>query len=157
MKFRKFKKQDIRQVAKVKDSVFRKFNRFECFEKNAVERYLSRTNLKQTDSELIEAFRISRQSIFYVAEEKNKIIGYIKGDKNNIKNLFVLGEAHKKGIGKGLVALFEKEAIKQNSNKIKITASIYATPFYQKMGYKKTTGIRNWHGLKTQPMKKILN
>ena len=33
---------------------------------------------------------------------------------------------------------------------------MYAVPFYQKIGYKKTTGIRNLHGLKVQPMKKVL-
>jgi len=32
----------------------------------------------------------------------------------------------------------------------------YAAPFYQKIGYKKTTGIRNFRGLKVYPMKKAL-
>ena len=39
--------------------------------------------------------------------------------------------------------------------------TLYAVPFYEAMGYKKTTGIRNcWsfdgRGLKYQPMKKII-
>jgi hypothetical protein len=38
----------------------------------------------------------------------------------------------------------------------KITASLYAVPFYSKMGCKKTTGIRSFHGLKVQPMKKYI-
>ncbi len=43
----------------------------------------------------------------------------------------------KKGIGKKLVKHFEKEAIKLGAKEIKIRASLYATPFYQKIGYKK--------------------
>lgn len=157
MKFRKFKKGDIRQVAKIKNSVFSKFNSSEYFKKDAIQWYLNFTNPKKSDEELFEAFHISDKSIFYVAEENNKIIGYIKGNKDRIANLFVLGNSHKKGVGKKLVGLLEKEAKKQNSKEIKIRSSIYAVPFYQKMGYKKTTGVRNFHNLKIQPMKKILN
>ena len=157
MKFRKFKKGDIRQIAKIKNSVFSRFNISEYFEKRAIDWYLNFTNPKKSDQELLKAFHVSSKSIFYVAEENNKIIGYIKGGKNRIGNLFVVGKVHKKGVGKKLVELFEREAKKQNSKEIKISSSIYAASFYQKMGYKKTTGIRNLHGLKIQPMKKILN
>ena len=55
-----------------------------------------------------------------------------------------------------LVKKFERNAQKYGSKKIKIRASLFAVPFYKKMGYKKTTGIRNFKGLKIQPMKKIL-
>lgn len=157
MKFRKFKKEDIRQIAEIKNSVFKKFNNSEYFKKEAIDWYLNFTNPQKSDKELLEAFHVSSKSIFYVAEENNKIVGYIKGSKNRIGNLFVIGKTHKKGVGKKLVELLEKEAKKQNSKEIKIRSSIYAVPFYQKMGYKKTTGIRNLHGLKIQPMRKILN
>jgi predicted N-acetyltransferase YhbS len=157
MRFRKFKKSDIRQIARIKHSVFRDFNKSDYFEKDAISRYLSSTDPRKSDQALLEAFKISKNSIFYVAEENNKILGYIKGRKKRIGNLFVLGKTHKKGIGRELVKLFEKEAKKQSSKEIKISSSVYAIPFYQKMGYKKTTGIRNIKGLKIQPMKKILN
>ncbi|MBU2616922.1 MAG: GNAT family N-acetyltransferase [Nanoarchaeota archaeon] len=157
MNFRKFRKSDIRQVAKIKNSVFSNFNKLGYFEKCAISRYLNKTSLKKSDQELIDVFKISDKSIFYVAEKNNKILGYINGKRNKIVNLFVLGEMHKKGIGRKLINLFENESRKQKSNEIKIASSIYAVPFYQKMGYIKTTGIRNWHGLKVQPMKKFLN
>lgn len=156
MRYRKFKNSDIRQVATIKNSVFSSFNKSEYFEKEAVTKYLHYTNPKKSDQELLEAFKVNN-SIFYVAEENDKILGYIKGRKNRIGNLFVLGKTHKKGIGTKLVDLFEKEAKKQDSKEIKINSSLYAIPFYQKMGYKKTTGIRNLYGLKVQPMKKVLN
>ncbi len=155
MKFRKFKKRDIRQIAEIKNSVFSKFNHSEYFEKGAIKWYLNFANPKMSDAKLLEAFHISDESIFYVAEEKGKIIGYIKGGADRISNLFVKEEHHKKGVGKKLVKLLEVEAKKQNSKEIKIRSSIYAVPFYQKMGYKKTTGIRNMNGLKIQPMKKV--
>ena len=40
--------------------------------------------------------------------------------------------------------------------KIKIRASLYATSFYEKLGYKKTTGTRPFYGFKIQPMSKKL-
>ncbi len=144
-------------MAEIKNSVFRKFNNSEYFEKEAIDWYLGLTNPKMSDEELLKAFRTSDKSIFYVAEENDKIVGYIKGSADRIANLFVKGETHKRGVGKKLVELLEKEAKKQNSKEIKIKSSIYAVPFYQKMGYKKTTGVRNFHGLKIQPMKKTLN
>ena len=119
MNFRKFKKGDIRQIAEIKNSVFSKFNSSEYFKKDAIEWYLNFTNPNKSDEELFEAFHISDKSIFYVAEENNKIIGYIKGSKDRISNLFVLGSSHKKGVGKKLVELLEKEA-KKLKRKIEI-------------------------------------
>lgn len=106
---------------------------------------------------MFDAFYFSKKTIFYVAEEKGEVVGYISGGKNNIGNLFVSGKMHKKCIGRKLVDLFEKEAIRQGSKEIKIKASIYATTFYQRVGYKKTTGVRNVMGLQAQPMKKNLS
>lgn len=154
--FRKFKKKDIRQIAKLKNSVFKKFNSLEYFNKSSVKWYLSFTDLNKSDEALMNVFHVSKESIFFVAEEEKKIVGYIKGNSNMIVNLFVLGNKHKKGLGRKLVLLFEKEAKRRNSRFIKIKSSLYAVPFYQKMGYKKTTGIRSFHGLKIQPMKKII-
>lgn len=155
MKYRKFKKQDVREVATIKNKVFKKFNGNDYFEKDAIARYY--TNLKTTDEELLKKFKISEKTIFYIAEDNARICGYIKGNKEKIGNLFVLGAYHGKGIGRKLVELFEKEAKRQNSLLIKIASSIYAVPFYEKMGYKKTTGIRNFGGIKAQPMKKVLD
>jgi len=56
-----------------------------------------------------------------------------------------------------LILKFEKVCIKKGSKIIKIRASVYATPFYQKLGYKKTTGIRKFKGLKHYSMKKTLS
>ena len=156
MKIRKFQEKDIRQVAKLKNEVYSQFNSKEYFEKKAANKYIEHTSLKKSDKELLEAFTGKRTTIFYVAEENNKIIGMIRGRPGRISNLFVDGKQHKKGIGRRLVLKFEKEAKKQGSKEIKLRASLYATPFYEKMNYRKTTGIRNFGGLKVYPMKREL-
>jgi len=115
----------------------RKFNSSEFIEKGAVRDYLNQYDPKiNSEEELYLNFK--RTPIFYVFEENNKIIGIIRGRIGRISNLFVDGEKHKKGIGKKLVLKFEKEIKKHNSNGIKIRASLYATPFYEKMGLGKT-------------------
>ncbi len=156
MKIRKFRKSDIREVVKIKNESYKEFNSCEYFDKNAVDKYMEMTSLNKSDRALLEVFRIRGGTIFYVAEEEGKIFGYIKGKKDKIGNLFVLGKKHNRGIGAKLVMKLEEDAKKQGSRIIKIKASLYATPFYQKMGYKKTTGIRNFSGLKIQPMVKKL-
>ncbi len=155
MRFRRFQNSDIKQIAEIKLAVYSTFNKSECFDKKAASKYLAFTHPQKSEQELLEAFKV-RGAICYVAEDKNQILGYILGRTNRIVNLFVLGRVHNKGVGRGLVELFEQAAKKQNTSVIKIRSSLYATPFYQKMGYKKTTGVRSFRGLKVQPMQKII-
>lgn len=156
MRIRKFQKKDIRDVAKIKNKVFSKFNSSDVYDKRAIDKYLSYTDLKKSDEELLKAMSGRNNEIFFVAEEGEKIVGYINGDKHYLKNLFVYGSKHKKGIGKKLYDKFEKEAVKKGSKEIKLKSSIYAVGFYEKMGFKKTTGVRNFRGIKVWPMRKVL-
>ncbi len=80
----------------------------------------------------------------------------IRGNPGKIINLYVSGSYHKRGIGRKLVNKFESIAKKEGAKEIKIKASLYAVPFYEKMGYRKTTGVRNFKGIKAWPMKKIM-
>ena len=156
MAIRKFHKKDTKEVALLVVNTYKKFNSSEFIEKKAVTDYLSHYN-PQINSEEELYSNLKRTPFFYVFEEDHKIIGMIRGRVGRIINLFVDGSKHKKGVGRKLVLKYENEVRKQNCNEIKIRASLYATPFYEKMGYKKTTGIRNFRGLKVFPMKKILN
>lgn len=156
MKIRKFKKEDVKEVSLLIMNTYKKFNKDEFFNKDSFDDYVNRNNPKlHSEEELFKGF--SRTPIIYVAEDKGIILGAIRGTQKRIVNLFVLGKHHKKGIGRKLVEKFEQIAIKEGSKKIKIRSSLYAAPFYQKMGYKKTTGVRNFRGLKIIPMEKILN
>ncbi len=153
MNIRRYKLSDARKVAEVISSTFGKFNNKEGT-KEAVNRYITNYSPKKDVKELQHSFE--RTPIHFVAIDKTRIIGMIRGNKNRVVNLFVFGKYHGKGIGKNLLATFEKESKKQGSKLIKIRASLYAINFYQSQGYKKTTGIRNFMGLKIQPMVKRL-
>jgi GNAT superfamily N-acetyltransferase len=155
MKIRKFSEKDSIKVAKLAMRTFKKYNGLDFFDKEAITGALDFFDPdKNTKEELIEKFR--KSYIFYVAEEGNSIIGMIRGISDRISSLFVDENWHKNGIGKKLIEHFEVEARKNKSTYIKIRSSLYAVNFYQKVGYKKTTGMRNHMGLKIYNMKKKL-
>ena len=102
-----------------------------------------------------------RAPLIFVAEEDGEIIGVLRGRKERLASLFVRGDRHRRGIGRGLAEQFEQECIRQGMTVIRVAATLYAIPFYAALGYRRTTGIRNgWsfegRGLKYQPMKKVL-
>jgi GNAT superfamily N-acetyltransferase len=92
----------------------------------------------------------------FVAELNNEIVGTVMGNAEELVRIFVCETCHGKGIGKKLFKSFDSELKDLGVGHYKITASLYAVPFYTKMGCKKSTGIRNFHGLSVQPMKKFL-
>jgi GNAT superfamily N-acetyltransferase len=96
-----------------------------------------------------------------VAEDNGKIVGILRGRKERLGSLFVHKDYHRRGIGRRLVQRFEEESIEQGVTAIRVAATLFAVPFYTAMGYKRSTGVRSgWsfegHGLKIQPMKKLL-
>jgi len=108
-----------------------------------------------------EIARVLRADMIYVAEDDGEILGVLRGRKERIQSLFVRGDCHRQGIGRRLVEHFEQECTRLDSRVIRLAATLYAIPFYQAMGYRKSSGIRNgWSfegtGLKYQPMKKNL-
>ncbi len=152
-RIRKLQKKDVGDVAFLVFNTFKKFNSEEYFKKEGVQRYLDMYDIKKnTLEELYKKFQ--KSSLFYVALIDKKIVGIIRGDLGKIINLYVSGSYHKRGIGRKLVNKFESVAKREGTKEIKIKASLYAVPFYEKMGYKKTTGVRNFKGIKVWPMKK---
>lgn len=105
--------------------------------------------------------------IVLVAEAAGMIVGVLRGGRVDrkqrtvLQSLFVHGRYHRQGIGRQLVTRFEQECQSQGVTVIKLSSSLYAVPFYQALGYKRTTGVRMMHsfsgsGLSYQPMKKRL-
>ena len=99
--------------------------------------------------------------MLYIAEDGKEIVGVLRGREDVLASLFVRGDHHGRGIGRKLVERFERDSCKQGVEWIRVAATIFAVPFYQFLGYKKTTGIRPCHSfdgtdLKYQPMKKHL-
>lgn len=104
---------------------------------------------------------IAARMVFVAENEQREIVGVLRGSLGRLHSLFVRGDHHRRGIGRMLVAHFEQECARQHVEKITLAATLYAVPFYQSVGYKKSTGVRRgWsfegEGLQWQPMKKVL-
>ena len=105
--------------------------------------------------------RAIRSEMVFVAEEEGEIVGVLRGRKERLASLFVRGDRHRRGIGRGLVARFELECLRQGVTAIRVASTLDAVPFYLALGYKRSTGVRaGWsfqgRGLRVQPMKKRL-
>ncbi len=106
--------------------------------------------------------RVLQAQMIYVAETgQGEIVGILRGRKDRLQSLFVRGDWHHQGIGRRLVEHFEQACLALGGEVIKLSSTLYAVPFYQKLGYKKSTGVRaGWsfdgRDLKWQPMKKSL-
>ena len=104
---------------------------------------------------------VLRSPICLVAEAEGEIVGILRGRKERLASLFVRKDHHHQGVGRFLVARFEAESAAQGVMVIRVSSTLYAAPFYRKMGYQKSTGLRSaWsfegHGIPVQPMKKVL-
>jgi GNAT superfamily N-acetyltransferase len=105
--------------------------------------------------------RTIQAAMVFVAEKDGQIVGVLRGRTDKLQSLFVGGAFHRQGIGRRLVERFEQECARGGATKIRVNATLYAVPFYQVMGYKKTTGVRKMtsfegEGLVYQPMKKVM-
>lgn len=97
----------------------------------------------------------------FVAEDDGEIVAVLRGRPDKLQSLFVRKDHHRQGIGRALVTHFERECLRREAAAIKVQATLFAVPFYQSVGYKKTTGVRScriFEGTRFpyQPMKKVL-
>jgi len=105
--------------------------------------------------------QVIRSALVFVAEDEEEIVGVLRGRRERLASLFVRGDYHRQGIGRKLVERFELECLRQGVTVIRVTATLYAVPFYLAMGYKRSTGVRTGRsfegrGMKIQPMRKVL-
>ena len=112
------------------------------------------------------ATAISAPSV-WVAEDNGEIVGVLRGGRTDrrgrtvLSSLFVDGQRHRQGVGRTLVEQFEQEYAERGVDVFKLSATLYAVPFYLAMGYQRSTGVRTMasfgeSGLAYQPMKKTL-
>lgn len=160
---RKYQKKDSVAVGRLIADTFKKYNlsyaSTEDQQKLLGPFRHARSKSESHKKEIAEM--ISAPMVFVAVRDKRKIVGVLRGSKGKMRSLFVHGKAHRRGVGQKLVRRFEKDCISQGATAIRLAATIYAIPFYLKMGYKKSTGIRVTNcfegtGLKYQPMKKVL-
>jgi len=107
--------------------------------------------------------QIIQADVMLVAEnDLGKIVGVLRGNAEKLQSLFVRGDHHRRGIGRLLVNHFENYCRSLGSPVITLAASLYAVPFYQSLGYKKSDEVQEgWsfdgEGFRYQPMEKTLN
>lgn len=102
-----------------------------------------------------------RAPFVLVAEDERtgQILGVLRGSPGRLHSLFVHGDAHRRGIGRSLMTTFEDTVRSAGTDKITLQASLYAVAFYQRLGYKRSTGVRcgrcfEGTGFPYQPMRK---
>jgi len=111
---------------------------------------------------MAEIGRLIQSQFVYVAEDNGKIIGVLRGRVGRLGSLFVAESHHKRGAGRLLVERFERQILSRGGRVIRVASSLYAVPFYLKMGYKRSTGVRkswsfNGYGFPIQPMRKVIH
>jgi GNAT superfamily N-acetyltransferase len=104
---------------------------------------------------------VIHSEMVFVAESQDEIVGVLRGRRERLASLFVRGDCHRQGIGRSLVTHFEQASRARGVTVIRVASSMYAIPFYLKMGYKRSTGVRSGRsfegrGLPVQPMRKRL-
>jgi ribosomal protein S18 acetylase RimI-like enzyme len=153
MIIRHFTNKDSLPIARLIVKTFKKFNGQDFFDQTAVKKYVDTFDVSHnSEAQLKKIFQSS--AIFYVAEDKGNIVGMIRGKKDKISNLFVDAHYQRKGIGRQLVSRFEQAAQEMGGDEIFVKSTLYAAPFYEKMGYVKASSIINYLGLKVYLMKK---
>lgn len=157
---RRYHPSDAEAVGKLIANIYREFNLdFATAEEQALllgpfrHAYSTEQSHQEAIAEVISAQMVC------VAEDCGEIVGVLRGKPDKLQSLFVRKDHHRRGIGRRLVETFEQACIRQGASTIRVAATLYAVPFYQKLGYKKTTGVRpGWSfegsGLIYQPMKK---
>jgi GNAT superfamily N-acetyltransferase len=116
---------------------------------------------KSNDHQQQIAKLIAAPMVYVAVRDKKEIVGVLRGSTEKLRSLFVDGKAHGLGIGRRLCEHFEEECRAQGSRVIRLASTLFAVPFYLRMGYRKSTGTRttacfDGTGLPYQPMKKLL-
>jgi N-acetylglutamate synthase-like GNAT family acetyltransferase len=165
---RRYKESDARQVGILIADTYNTYNLSELSTRQQEEMlgpfWYVRSSEPAHQKAIAEAIRAKT---VLVAEMDGRIVGVLRGGRVDekgrtvLQSLFVSGNCHRQGIGRKLVERFEKEYVAHGVMVFKLWATIYAVPFYQAMGYRKSTGVRLIHsfegqGLPSQPMKKVV-
>jgi len=106
-----------------------------------------------------EIAAVIEAEVVLVAADDGEIIGVLRGRPGRLHSLFVSETHHRRGVGRRLFERFEATTGSGESTGIGVASTLFAVPFYEAMGFKKTTGPRRMRsfdgeGLQYQPMKK---
>jgi predicted N-acetyltransferase YhbS len=148
VKIRKFETKDAEAVSKVIERAMRVVN--------------SRDYSMEILEPLIEYFSpekiisLNKERICLVAESNRRIIGTVALEGAELCTFFVHADFQRKGVGISLIGEIEKIAIKNKIATIKLSSSLTAVSFYEKMGYQKNGLDKDGAGGKLIGMEKNL-
>lgn len=91
-----------------------------------------------------------------VAEIGTQIVGTIALEDSELVTFFVLPQYQRTGIGTLLLQAIEKIAVENKINLLRLEASITGTPFYEKLGYRRTGFVKDGTAGKQIGLEKIL-
>ena len=133
MEIRKFKTEDAIKVSTIIKNNYRKIN-LGGHSKEGI-------RLQIEGNSPINLIERSKTIHYYVATEKDKIIGICGYDKKKIHTLFVNINYHKKGIGKKLLTKVLFKAKKEGIKSLLTLSTFYAEKFYKSFGFKRIKEI----------------
>ena len=163
-KIRRYRRTDAVEAGRLIAETFRRFN-LSYASPDEQEKLLGPFRHADSDDEdHREAIAsVVRAPIVLVAEDRvtGRLNGILRGSPGRLHSLFVRESHHRRGIGRRLMETFEVESRKAGHDKITLQSTLYAVPFYQRLGYKRSTGVRSGPcfdgtGFRYQPMKKTL-
>jgi GNAT superfamily N-acetyltransferase len=167
IKIRNYTESDSREIGCLIADTYRTFNlSFASVEDQSLMLGPFRHARSQDPAHQVAIAEILQSPIFLVAESgaetEDCILGVLRGRPERLASLFVRKDHHHQGIGRRLVECFEAQMVAKKVFVIRVAATIFAVPFYRRMGYQKSTGLRtSWsfdgYGLPIQPMRKVLS
>jgi GNAT superfamily N-acetyltransferase len=163
IEIRPYRESDATSVGKLIATTYRAYN-LSFLPQDEQDAYLGPFYFADSTDEIHQkaiAQVLQAPMIFVAEDEQGEIVGILRGKKDRLQSLFVRGDIHRQGIGSRLVEHFEQACLELGGEVIRLASTLYAVPFYQKLGYKRSTGIRaGWsfagQDFKWQPMKKSL-
>jgi predicted N-acetyltransferase YhbS len=150
---RRYRESDAVEVGRLIADTFRRFNLSHA---PPTERQRLLGPFRHAHSEDVEHQRniavTIRAPLVLVAEdeETRMLVGVLRGSPERLHSLFVREACQRRGIGHRLVSTSEHEVRKAGWEKITLQSSLHAVPFYQSLGYKRSTGSARGHA-STEP------
>ncbi len=129
IQIRKFREEDAIEVSDVIKKAFLSIISEE-YNKESIEDQIKENPPKK----LIEK---AKKVTYFVAIEKDKILGFGGYDKEKIHTFFVKPEIQRKGIGSKIMERILREAKKDGIKFLKCWATLNAEKFYTSFGFKK--------------------
>lgn len=122
----------------------------------------SKEGIEEFRKEIIESEKFKNRfktgdQIMIGAFKEDKIIGVLATSvRNHISLFFVEKEYHRMGIATALFEELIKKIKQENSIKITLNSSLYAVPFYSKIGFVATDIEKVSNGIRYIPMEIVV-